>query len=759
MYRIKQVINALSRNISDVRCDAGWKTRGVFEIATAVLGVLADILTPWFNLLGWIFPFFLALTLCGYFLWRSSYRQSKVPKTNMRGRKISASATMYGIVGALVLAPIFFVNISFGGSSGALAGAIPKVESFQAYLGERFDRLERALAVLTESTDRQGEHLQAVQETMELSLAMELVDRAREMRDGSNQAQGKALETLVANGFSFSGTDFSGVSMMRTKLDGADFSNGRFHFSSFEGAHLRGANFAKSGLRFSNAKDADFSEANLSGMYAPFFEAPGANFTLARLSGSSFFGANFRGADLSGADLSGAAFPFADLRDADLRGADLSGAHFIGTLLQGAKLRGAVFKGTNMLAATLDPDELTRSQRTGACRHRVHGRGYIEVHLMEKWPSDRYDSGYDFKSITDYVSYARGIKVSGFQDTSLPICTTDKESAAAFNAQFPTDERMHLDREYLSKAGRHQAALDRLKVFARRMSEARQDATLLTGTGDEKTRWLKEISAAVKKVKPIAGPYINSEQLLLLFLAEGFVDEKSIDWFALAQNRLGFEKTIREKYEGVFDRYSRWGPLFPDGEVSLEELPHEKVADLYRQWTHSRMRNIGEGLIFQPASAFVTLEDRKEKTLSFNTGFLRRTAEGLTTSNSWPNWSTSYVEKIVGDLKRTKFAPVRVWGIDRVIFVFPESYQDYGLEIPYGLEEALPKANPDLEVDLQIQKIERVSGKEGIVLVHVVPQQARLYKDGKLVHEGALRVVEKPDEASILRRDLKQHGL
>ncbi|WP_051332297.1 pentapeptide repeat-containing protein [Cucumibacter marinus] len=478
--RVNGWFRVLMELLRHVREEAGWANRAILGIVATLMGLAADILTPWLDVLGWMFPAALGLTIVGVGIWWLMRGRGAEPRPMGRGRRLAATGAIYGIVFTLVLAPIFLLNVTLGGTNGALAEISPSARDFQTFLGERFDRLDRALAVLNENVEEQGRDVQAVRETMEFSVAMDLIDRARETRDGSNQGQGIAISTLMDNGFDFIGSDFSGVALRNAPIDGVNFSEARLHFLDVRNASLKGANFSGSGLRFALAEGADFTDADLSGSFSPFFEGKGAIMAGANLSKANFQAADLRDVDFSGADLSGAAFAYADLRGANLSGADLTGAYLIGTLLNGANLDGAVFSETSMLAAVVDNGALSVEQRAGACRHES-ARLSARIELIEEWESDRFSTGLEFDDINTYDAY---FPVPGLDDKSLPECSTPTDGAIAFDANYPDYMRIHLNREYLGQAGRRSASLQRFNAFRERLAEGQEQGVLLTASGE-----------------------------------------------------------------------------------------------------------------------------------------------------------------------------------------------------------------------------------------------------------------------------------
>jgi uncharacterized protein YjbI with pentapeptide repeats len=733
---IQAFSHRISRQFSQIRTEARWGDTGILAAASAVIGLAADLLQSRLHLLSWFFPGSICLLCFGYVGWRLCSRRWETTHVG-KLRKITAQITIYGWVGTLVFGSIFAVNATLGGEKGAVATLVPGAAELQQYIAQRLDRIELALQILTQGTERQGKTMEAVRATMDLSVALDLIDRARISRDGSNQGQTAALESLVTRGYSYSSSNFSGISFDFANIPGVDFSNAILHFLSIKGANLRNANLSVADLRFTNAVDADFTGANLSEARAPFFYGQGAHFQGAKMERANFHGADLRGADLRGAKLAGSAFAFADLRGADLRGADLSGAYFIGALLEGARLDEAVFQQTNMLAAVLNPAAVSEKQRSEACRHPLQGHDRIKIDLTERWPSAKNASGYEYQVLTAYKEEFPFVSHTAFEDLSLPICTTSAEVARAFNANYPLREGLLLDREYLEKANRRKNTLTQLKELAARLNQAYKQGPFFVGSGDYRVRWLNTMKDAGGNIAPISEPYINTDQLLVQLLSEGLIQEQEVKWKEMAQARLRFENVIDSEKNGEFERYTAWPRFFPK-DAPFDDLPKE-ATDLYRQWTLNRRSEVGRSLILQPASRLIRNKSQGEYILSLRTGFIRETAEERV--YSWPNWSTDRVKAMLGDLDKTQFAAV--WlvpaGVERVILAFPVIYNSYLLDISADIATKIEEINPDLEIMLRIDRIQRVPGYESIIVIFVTPEQAHVRLSGNIIQTGKLR--------------------
>lgn len=693
---------------------------GFFGLASTLVGLTADFGTPWADLLdklciGVGAAFILLVLVCLAAKWLANRYGL------FRGIcRISGTLALHVLVATLILTPLWGLQRLLGGENGLVAEYIEPVRELQTYLDGRFDRLERAIAVLNEDIAAQKTATEEISETMTLSVAIEIMDRVRDRRDGANQGQILAMRTLIASGFDFVGTDYSGVSFKDVALDGVDFSGARLHFADLRGASMVGTSFSGGGVRMAIADaGSDFADADLSDIYAPFFSAPKARLAGADLSGSNFFMADLRGADLRGADLSGAAFVFADLRDADLSGADLTGSHFVSALMDGAKLDGAIFNQTDMLAALLDPSSVTPEQMAGTCRYQIHQR--VDFQITERRRSDRYSSGYEFDNLTEYDNF---IPLGRTEDVSLPVCEVGGQHTGTFDPAYPFSERFYLDHEYLDQAGRRSTAISRFHDMRRRLTEALEDATFFVSDGAYRDDWLNHLREAAAKPVGVGPAYVESDLMLVYFLSRGLISQDDVDWAEAMDARLEIEREIQGEFNNAFDTSTHWPPFFPEP-VTMDDMP-EGAEGLFREWTIRRAEAFTAKLVLQPASEVEALQGGGRQ-LNFNTPYIRENIEGGRFSDSWPSSSAAReAEQVAGDPERLIFMPIsyRQAALPRMVIALPQPLKSYRAEIPPSFSGRLSDINPPLDLIMETGAVTML--ESGMALIHMSPKGARL---------------------------------
>lgn len=578
---------------------------------------------------------------------------------------------------------------------------------------------------------------------MDVETAQSVLDRAIENRDGSAQGQNIAISALNAQGYKFSGVDMSGVNLDGAVLANGDMSDARLHFVSLADANASKLDLSGSGLRFGNVSRANLAQADLTGVFAPFLDATEVQSPNAKMTGANFFLGDFRGANLRGADLSEATFAFADLTGADLRGANLTNSYFVGAVMDNVLLGGAIFENTNLLAAVLDPKLLAAEQAKGACRHSGDTRGGFDVRLMERWPSDRYDSGYQFE---DLFEYTRLPWVTGLDDTSLPICASSDDLAVGWHAYSPTNIGVHLDREYLARAGRAEKAKARVISAIGRAQESREKNGIFQGSKGYIDDWIATIESAATTGEISGKAFADTDLVSLLLMKNGIIKPDDEFWQTLLRERHRFENSIRNKEDEDFETSTAWGPIFP------ENAPYEEVKDLamrpFQSWTERRLENLGTDMIVRAAGCVHEGPDDQTSTFSFATGYLATMPEG-TYFPEQATWSSSAaaraIEGKLTTLERTVAAPVRVRSSQLrgpVLFVFPSLYKSYGLEISQTVADAIGECSTATELDIRITDVELTDDRTPSVLIHVEPVELRVYDGNEVIARGAPKLIE-----------------
>lgn len=456
------------QGFDSLKARAEWRSVQLLGLGGGLLGFVGDFVQPAFDghsplrgPLGWMVLAGLLATAIAWWIYRHRERAaSGITPTRHCARVLLASGTVTG-----VLLLVLVVNVVVNAPRGVAAEVITPVAQLQADLfAEQLESIGYDVTAIKQSVLRQEETLSRVAESMDLSVALARLDRAKQAQDGSRQGQVEAIESLIARGHEYSGANLSGVSFEGAQLAGGIFDMAVLHAVDLSHVKAEGANFSGSGLRFASLEGAEFSGADFSGSYAPLVLANDAKFVGANLSDANFFAADFRGADFRNASLVGAAVVFADLRGARFDGADLTGTYLTGSLLEGASFEGAVIDETDVSGALIDLEAVSASQRAGLCRRGYSGGVEWRVDLLERWPSDKFSTGFEFEQ-----HYTKRGYFKGFSVVDTPLCKTPPDRAVGFHADYPGQAGMHLDRSYLGKAGRRgkfiQRADDRMEML------------------------------------------------------------------------------------------------------------------------------------------------------------------------------------------------------------------------------------------------------------------------------------------------------
>lgn len=680
-----------------------WNTTALFRksssrtfgIVTASLGIIADIGTPVGSFLGILFYAALLLSVLSV-LGFAAFRNSAITVSpGIHAGDAAGWLAVRSSIAVLILAPLLLLNSYVGGDRGVLVQSVEQVLRYLK-LGEEHDSY---------------------------ATARDVMDRLLASRDGANQGQREAMPVLLRHAFDFAGGDYSGISFNSVKLEGADFSKAKLHFADFRGASARKASFRDAGLRLMVAdENSHFDEADLSGVYAPLIKANDASFRGASLANGDFYGADLRGADLSGADLMNAKFVNADLRNANLSGAKLDGAHFIGALLQGAKLDGARFRGTDMLGAALDPSLLDPAQRAHTCRTQISG-SYSRVAMTERWESSKFRSGHDYREINEFDNW---VPTGPVDDLSLRVCPSEANSSRTYKTAFPFQVRFTLDRDYLKSAGRRALAVERFKDMRSRLEQGRRDAVFFTGDGAYMAGWVQAMRKSAADVEAVGPPFVDTDFMLVFLLHHGLLSAEAVNWQQAMNTRLKFERTIQAKFNGNFPRVTHWGPFFPK-DVSIGDMPKEGT-ELFRKWTIARADSLGDEIVTRPATMALDQEG-PGMTLTFKTGALRITPEGLTPEISSLGLSEE-VAKLAVSKENLASAPVRLYGMKRIMFAYPVKIDRYRARLPERPNN-LRKFVPDLELKARVTRTKKLDAgrSQKVVIVFIEPESATLCRD------------------------------
>ena len=440
---------------------AGWQSMRFAAYGAGALGFFGDFFQPYFEgkdpftgPLAWIFLLVFPASLAVTAVFWHSCKQSQ----SARRVRYSARFVLLGWTSTSVVLVVIAVNFLMNEPRGIAASIFTPVGKIQAELFEKELReIGYDVAAIKQSVKRQEETLSQVADTMNLSVALAIIDRAKAAKDGSHQGQVRAIENLLARGHEYSSSDLSGISFAGANLTNGVFAKAKLHAVDLSRVIASRADLSGSGMRFARLEHGNFSEAKISGSYAPFVSGQSGNFQRTNLSRSNFFGSNFRGADFRHANLQHAAFTFADLRDAKFDGADLTGTLLIGSLLDGASFAGALFSDTDVKGTSLDLSHLSAAQRKSVCQHSNEASVRWRVDLIKKWPSNKYSTGYEFERLRTRHRYFQV-----FSQNKLARCRTAPDRAVGYHAGYPGSASLHLDRAYLNKGNREKQFLERV---------------------------------------------------------------------------------------------------------------------------------------------------------------------------------------------------------------------------------------------------------------------------------------------------------
>lgn len=737
-----------------------------------VLGLLADFCEPWYPILSYLFPIVAIAAVFFYWRWRRAQKGAvALSSSHKKQIRIQARRSMRAGIATVVLAPIFVANLA-AGDRGVLANQFDKVSHAQDAILVRLDRIDDALRVLngqtvenaqalneiktdtgelkdslnavTETTEKTAGDTKVTRETMELSVAYQTIDRVKEARDGSNQGQQLAFESLIKLGHEFNNADLSGISFSNAVLAGGNYVNSQLLFTDFSKANLSGATFDGANLSF-----ADFSAVNASNLVAKsidaqFLNGGAANFSAATLAESNFAGSHLVGATFYGADLSGVSFAFANLTGADFTGANLTGAFFTGSILIDAKFTDATFSGTNFHGAIVQSGLLSAEQNKQTCRHEGRFRG-VNVKLLERWPSSRFSSGYEYDDITEYEYYG---KVPTLQSLSLPVCKTGDRNKSGFNASYADQFDIRVDRYFMEYGNRRSAAKQYLENHFGTLQHAYSNETAYSGAGEFK----QALVASMRKASECDGTRrnlpLNSDGLLVALLAENKIDPDSVDWLAAAKSRLLLESADPEHDVNMVKSNSHVYnsvQFFPEGTV-LSDLP-KSTAEHFRIWTLCRMKHAEPYLWAKfraTAGSRSGAPKQDEITYSQHFGSMVKARDFTDKYGVSASDAESLTKRfhLFSDSSWVNADHPASMGLDAAVYLFPHSSRSIGVsvpkaQIPLGAQTDHRRALPSgaLYVQVKINGFERVEGKKKAALFDLEVLNAQFYSGTELIYE------------------------
>jgi uncharacterized protein YjbI with pentapeptide repeats len=421
----------------------------------------------------------------------------------------------------------------------------------------------------------------------DLATAVTLLDRAIKARDGSDQGQVAAIESLLKIGFNFKNTAFNGVSLAGANIPGVDFSSSSFFDGNFSNAKLDNAILHKAQLSFSDLQSASFRGVKAEEAYFQYTHADyndgkeaGVSFEGATLNRSSFFLSRLRGANFRNANLQGVCLAFCDLTGADFTGADLTHAIIYSSVLDNAKFEGAIIKNTDVDSSVADTISFTPEQRD-ELRRATPLNSHIDVKI---WGKARDSASWN-ASYPDFSSY-----------WLIPIRSNDSLKFRDSNALQPIGPFQHygrdhstiarsyysFDADFWNKAGRSQRIIRRLDDYGRVLTEQISKQALIKGSGKELKAWMDFIEKNSQIVSH-SGPLVwTDEAHTMLLLSKGIISPTGINYW----NSLAVERCRLDTQYNINVGRDNWNPMYPPDAV-CHLLPQSHI-DTYKKWTIAR---------------------------------------------------------------------------------------------------------------------------------------------------------------------------
>lgn len=567
---------------------------------------------------------------------------------------------------------------------------------------------------------------------MDLSTAKLLLSEAVKNRDGAMQGQAEAIEYLLSNGFQYTHFDFEGVNLSGANISDGNFEGALFNTSQLTNIIASNSNLNSSQLRFADLTMGNFKKANLSKVYAPFALCKKSNFELANLSEANFFSSDLRYANFKGANLKGACFAFADLRGAIFDDADLTGAFLTGAIIDSATFKNTIIRKTDFLGTVTNELQLSEIQKDGVCRHPVDLREaypgapellIYKIRLVNARKSNKFSSGYEYDDVINTM-HRCGV-FNNFDNTSLPVVTSNQYSPSRYDPRFPCSENIYVYDHYSSKANRLNVLKERIERHcALLQSKLTKDRTI-NGDNTQLKEWEIQIRNNVKNFQPSSNPYYDSDLLNVLLLKHGLIDD---DWQYMASERLFIENTIRHDYSAKYLRFTMWTPFYPTEQEYLpfNELPQNHLS-FFKEWTVKRTSYDFDNIIVKAPinGLYIRLN---QDSLS-----VERIIHNIVFSDHYTYdhyRKPTFKDSLIDVSKLIEVPRNRVRAVKTAYFVFSENPDIYSFKLPDLLSYKEVKDSLYFDLELKLKNVERVENEkqsgEFLYLLHVQPIEIRL---------------------------------
>ena len=448
---------------------------------------------------------------------------------------------------------------------------------------------------------KQTESLTKIYDQQTLDSMAARVQKAVDAMNLSNQGQGKALEILLANGYTYRGSAFDGVDLSRSNLSKGQFSASTFVDADLSSTNLDLATLTRCQFKFLTAPELSARQAKAQKARFTLAELPSSDFSQSNIEQSSFVYANLSNSTFKNASCQATSFAYADLSNCDFSGADLTDAIFMGAILEGANFEGATFKNTDMGAALASDLKATAEQRAEFCRG-GSPQGYHTFIIVRMVPSQKYDSGFTYDDwdrleFGPIIGLIRGsLKLRQGGREPVGYSATWQSNDGSWNGG---DFRIRLGSEarFLDVGDRGIRFKERINSHANNIVAKVQSLPTVHGDGKEFASWMKVVEKNSRRApKPSILPLDNPNALVFALASKvisaddiPFLGSFSNSWYGHAAERYKVEWPA----EGDSQIHSPdgWNRLYPKALAPFHDMPREN-AEFFKDWTLLRAKTV-----------------------------------------------------------------------------------------------------------------------------------------------------------------------
>jgi uncharacterized protein YjbI with pentapeptide repeats len=577
----------------------------------------------------------------------------------------------------------------------------------------------------------------------DLTTATAILDRAFKTRDGSDQGQAAAVESLLMHDFNFKGASFNGISLAGAKMPGADFTSSSFKDGDLSNAKFEESILNKADLSFATLQRASFRGVKAEEAYFQYTYADdggvkeaGVSFEGATLNRSSFLLSRLSGANFRNANLRGVCLAFCDLTGADFTGADLTDAIFHASVLDNAKFEGAIIDNTDVTSAVALGVTFTTGQRKELRRSQLLANDLdikIWGHAKE---TDKWDpSSPDFNSFYTKLRHLPfGLRASlKFRNgKSLQPVGPFKD----YHREGPNDIRSYhwFDSTFWNTASRSERLKKRLRDLSGFLHKRISEQGWIEGDSQENNAWISFIEKN-SQVVIYASPLVwTSDSATTLLLSKGLITQSEIneyDW-----QRLAVERCRKDAAGNPGVQNDSWKPMYPPAAVC--DLLYPGHFDAYKKWTIARSKNLNISQIEAIYSIrHVDFQVSVDKAVSGGVKDRLLIFEHLDNSQFQNKYSHESPDQMLS-------SPFRMSNVT-ILFKLPSARSRYSIAMRPDQAPPLKTAG---DINAEFVELRFIFDFQGVTApeksVHemtVTPKKAKIVADGKTIWEGPIQLL------------------